>query len=126
MPAYISSFDVAIQPNVVAYASPLKVLEYLSIGRAIIAPDLPNIRELLRDRHNALLFDNSDPQHLKELLELVMRDTALRQRLELAAHRTISERGLTWRRNAERVEEIISDLFEPTAGLASSQGEDSR
>jgi glycosyltransferase involved in cell wall biosynthesis len=110
VPAYISSFDVAIQPNVVAYASPLKVLEYLSMGRAIIAPDLPNIREILRDRHNALLFDNSDPQHLKELLEAVMRDTALRQRLESAAHRTISEHGLTWRRNAERVGELMLQI----------------
>ena len=111
VPAYISSFDVAIQPNVVSYASPLKMIEYLAMARAIIAPDLPNIREILRDRHNALLFDNRDPQRLKDLIGMVMRDVELRQQLELAAHRTISELGLSWRRNAERTVELMLRLI---------------
>ncbi len=112
VPAYLSSFDVAIQPNVVSYASPLKMIEYLAMGRAIIAPDLPNIREILNDGENALLFDNSDTQSLRVLLETLMTDTELRERLESAARSTIPQRGLTWRRNAERVDELISELVQ--------------
>ena len=36
--AYLAAFDVALQPNVVAYASPLKLFEYLALGHAIVAP----------------------------------------------------------------------------------------
>ncbi len=45
-----------------SYASPLKLFEYLALGRAIVAPDQPNIREVLDDGVNALLFDPDDPR----------------------------------------------------------------
>jgi len=54
---YVSAFDVALQPEVVPYASPLKLFEYMTLGRAIVAPDRPNIREVLEHRKDALLFD---------------------------------------------------------------------
>ena len=110
VPAYLASFDVAIQPNVVSYASPLKLIEYLAMGRAIIAPDLPNIREILEDGRNALLFDNNDPQMLRACLETLLSDPEFRYRLESAARETIPQFGLTWRRNAERVEELMIEL----------------
>src|SRR6185312_2902765 len=60
VPALVGGFDIALQPLVVAYASPLKIFEYMAAGRAIIAPDQPNIREILRDGETALLFDPTD------------------------------------------------------------------
>ncbi len=38
VPDYIAAFDIALQPSVVPYASPLKLFEYLAMGRAIVAP----------------------------------------------------------------------------------------
>ena len=35
--AQIRRFDIALQPAAVPYASPLKVLEYMAAGRAIVA-----------------------------------------------------------------------------------------
>ena len=61
IPEMIASFDIALQPRVVAYASPLKLFEYMAAGKAIVAPDQPNIREVLTDGDTALLFDPSDP-----------------------------------------------------------------
>lgn len=110
VPRYVSTFDVAMQANVVPYASPLKVLEYLCMGKAIIAPDMPNIRELLEDDKNALLFDSEDVGKLAQLLRRVMSDAELRHRLEAAANQSIASQGLTWRRNAERVGELASVL----------------
>lgn len=112
VPRYVSTFDVAMQANVVPYASPLKVLEYLCMGKAIIAPDMPNIRELLEDDKNALLFDSDNVVQLAKLLLRVMSDTELRQRLESAAEQSIADQGLTWRRNAERVADLASVLAE--------------
>ncbi|MDB5373219.1 MAG: glycosyltransferase family 1 protein, partial [Belnapia sp.] len=39
IPGHVALFDVALQPAAVAYASPLKVFEYMAAGRAIVAPD---------------------------------------------------------------------------------------
>ncbi len=106
---YVAAFDVAIQAHVVEYASPLKVLEYLSMGRAIVAPESRNIRELLTDGHNALLFDSGDRDSLGGALTRLMTDGNLRASLEDTARRTIEERGLTWRANAERTTDLLED-----------------
>jgi glycosyltransferase involved in cell wall biosynthesis len=53
IPEYVAAFDIALQPAVVPYASPLKVFEYLALGKAIVAPRQPNIEEILTDRLNA-------------------------------------------------------------------------
>jgi glycosyltransferase involved in cell wall biosynthesis len=53
----IRRFDIALQPPAVAYASPLKIFECMACGLPIVAPDQPNIREILRDGESALLFD---------------------------------------------------------------------
>ena len=57
IPGLVAGFDIALQPRVVAYASPLKLFDYMAAGRAIVAPDQPNIREILPDGETALLFD---------------------------------------------------------------------
>lgn len=111
--SYIRAFDVALQPDVVAYASPLKLIEYLAAGLAIVAPDTPNIRELLEHERNGLLFARGDRDSLMRAVLTVSRDAALRERLGAAAGATIERRGLTWEANARRV---IAE-FERLGGL---------
>ena len=111
IPHYVSTFDVALQPAVVSYASPLKLFEYLALGRAIVAPDQPNIREVLDDGVNALLFPVDDPDGLTKAMERLSTDAALRERLARGALETIARRGLTWVRNAERVIALFDQLL---------------
>ena len=44
------------------FTSPLKLFEYMAAGRAIVASDLPAIREVLRDGENALLVTPGDAE----------------------------------------------------------------
>lgn len=100
---HVAAFDIALQPKAVAYASPLKLFDYMAAGKAIVAPDQPNIRELLSDGKSALLFD---PQHKTAMLDATLRlvrDAGLRRRLGATARRQIDERGFTWHENARRV-----------------------
>jgi glycosyltransferase involved in cell wall biosynthesis len=103
VPAQVAAFDIALQPAVTPYASPLKLFEYLALGKAIVAPRLPNIMEVLRDGHNALLFNAADDASFAQALSLLAADAALRARLATQARATIGEMGLTWRSNAQRV-----------------------
>lgn len=104
VPEYVAAFDVALQPAVVPYASPLKLFEYLVLGKAIIAPRQPNIEEVLVDGENALLFDPSASNGLEAALTCLLADQHLCCRIAAGASATIRQRGLTWMDNAQRVE----------------------
>ena len=56
IPGYIAAFDIALQPAVTPYASPLKLFEYLAMGKMVLAPDEENIREVIEDGVNGVLF----------------------------------------------------------------------
>src|SRR5439155_5190531 len=93
---HIAAFDIALQPAVVSYASPLKLFEYMALGRAIIAPRQGNIMEVLADDETALLFDPSSAAEFESQLMRLVDDDALRTRLGAAAAKEISLRGFTW------------------------------
>ncbi len=84
----------------------MKLFEYLQLGRAIVAPDTENIREIVTHEEDALLFDPTRDGALEETLERLCRDPALRVRLGGQARQTITRKSLTWDRNAERVAAI--------------------
>ncbi len=103
IPALVAGFDIALQPLVVSYASPLKIFEYMAAGRAIVAPDQPNIREILRDGETAVLFDPQASGAMWRAIQRLAGDPALRARLGEAARAEIARRDYTWRGNAVRV-----------------------
>jgi glycosyltransferase involved in cell wall biosynthesis len=110
VPAHVAAFDIALQPAVVRYASPLKLFEYLALGKAIVAPRLPNIEEVLADGRNALLFDPAQAGSLEAALSRLCADVALREHIARGAAATIAEQGLTWRANAQRVAALAAAL----------------
>lgn len=103
VPAAVAGFDIALQPKVVAYASPLKIFDYMAAGRAIVAPDQPNIREILRHEETALLFNPADPNALWQAVQRLAADPALRARLGAAARAELVRQDYTWAGNARRV-----------------------
>lgn len=107
---YVAVFDIALQPDVVAYASPLKLFEYMVLGKAIIAPDRANIREILTHRSDALLFNPNEEQAFTEQLRELCFDENLRQRLGLAAAQTLDGKKLYWQENAKRIGNLIGPL----------------
>ncbi len=104
--AYISAFDIALIPGVTEYASPLKLFEYLALGRAIVAPNMPNIREILTDGENAVLFDPNDKQAFAAAILRFSADQSLRSHIAGKAKATIIMQNLTWAHNAQRVIEL--------------------
>jgi glycosyltransferase involved in cell wall biosynthesis len=108
--AALAAFDVAVQPAVTSYACPMKILEYMAAGRAIVAPGSDNVRELLADGETALLCPGGTEPSAADLGEAVaalVRDPEQRRRLGEAARRRIFERGWFWEENARRVEELV-------------------
>ena len=108
--AFVSAFDVALQPAANPYASPLKLFEYMALGRAIVAPDQPNIREILTDSRDALLFTPGDSADFVDAIARLAADGTLRARIAAGAVETLEKRDLTWRSNAARVIDLLQTL----------------
>jgi glycosyltransferase involved in cell wall biosynthesis len=109
--AALASFDVAVQPAVTSYACPMKILEYMAAGRAIVAPGSDNVRELLTDGETAVLCPGGTEPSTEDLgaaVAALIRDPEKRRRLGEAARRRIFEQGWFWEENARRVEELVN------------------
>jgi glycosyltransferase involved in cell wall biosynthesis len=105
---HIAAMDVTIQPGATPYASPIKLFEYMAMGRAILAVAQPNIEEVLRDGENALLFPASDQPAFSKALARLIEDAGLRTRLGQAALETVRSRQLFWEANAKRVLDLVT------------------
>jgi glycosyltransferase involved in cell wall biosynthesis len=99
---HIDAFDIALQPHVTEYASPMKIFEYLALGKCVVGPDLPNIREILTHGEDALLFAPGDPADMARALEVLVGDPQRVQRMGRAARRTLETRRYYWIENARR------------------------
>ncbi len=109
MAAHVAAFDIALQPAVVEYASPLKLFEYMAQAKPVVAPASANIKEVLRAGEDGLLFENGG---FEQALAQAVEDSDLRARLGAAARATLIRRDFTWAGNARRVEAIAQNLLE--------------
>ena len=111
LPGLLQWMDVTVAPYPALdnfYFSPLKLYEYLAVGKAIVASDIGQIREAIDNGVTGLLVRPGDPVDLAEKLEQLYRDPELRQRLGQAAAQRA--KAYTWKSNAERVIAIVESL----------------
>jgi len=125
IPRLLRAVDVALQPDVTAYASPLKLFEYMAAGCAVIAPDRPNIREIVRHSETAHLIAPGSAEALEQAIVTLAGDSGLRSRLAKAAREEIERQDYTWDGNARRVESIAERL-RAGAGVQAGGGEAAR
>ena len=86
---------------------PMKTFPYMAAGRAILAPNSPDLRELLQDGENAALVPPDDPDAAVRRLRSLLDDPDTRERLGAAARADIEDH--TWPRRAERILHFIQD-----------------
>ena len=99
---HIDAFDVALQPHVTDYASPMKIFEYLALGKCVVGPDLENIREILTHGEDSLLFRPGDAADMARAIEVLVGDPARVQTMGRAARQKIEARRYYWVENARR------------------------
>lgn len=103
MPDYVAAMDIAVVPDErTGVASPMKLLEYMSMGRAVVAPRADNIRDLIDEDVDGLLFEPGDTHELATALRRLAEDTHLRAALGACARSKV-ERERNWRHIAQTV-----------------------
>ncbi|MCL4705782.1 glycosyltransferase family 4 protein [bacterium] len=107
IPQYIAAMDIAVQPAATEYACPMKIPEYMAMAKCIIAPDQPNIREILEHGVTAALFSPNDKNALRATLLQLIDNATIRKRLGCAAYQCLFERGMLWQYNAARAVHLV-------------------
>lgn len=103
IPDHLAAMDIALQPAVTDYASPLKIFEYLIAGLATIAPDQPNIREILTHMETGLLFNPENFEEAEQAIIDLSQNKKLRDRIGKAGQKLIKARKYTWDNNAVEI-----------------------
>jgi glycosyltransferase involved in cell wall biosynthesis len=121
VPARLAAADILVLPNPASAisthaTSPLKLFEYMAAGRAIVASDLPSIREVLTDERTALLVPPGDPAAMAVAIRRLASDAALGARLGAAARAEVAQ--YSWSRRAERLETLFRQVLDARTAMS--------
>ncbi|MDR4459459.1 MAG: glycosyltransferase family 4 protein [Nitrospirales bacterium] len=108
IPSHIAAMDIAVQPRAPRYACPMKVLEYMGMGKCIVAPFQPNICEVLEDKITGFLFLPEDKNNLRQVMLALINNKKLQDETGMRAVSTVQSRKLSWKGNAEKVILLVS------------------
>lgn len=129
--AYLSASDCLIIPPTAAplrqhgrTVLPMKTFSYLAAGRPIVAPDLPDLREILRHDENALLVPPDDVAAAAAAIRRAVSDRALAAQLGQAARRDAAH--YTWAARAARFSTFLHDIGGSAEGRAKAEMLDHR
>lgn len=112
IPSLLNRADVLVAPYPEVpgfYFSALKVFEYMAMGKAIIASDIGQIPDILSHEKSALLVPPGDGKALREALERLKQNSALRTTLGRNALAEARDRH-TWSDRARRISIILAGL----------------
>jgi glycosyltransferase involved in cell wall biosynthesis len=123
---YLFASDILIQPPskvplrwVGNTILPMKLFLYLAAARPIVAPDAPDVRELLTDDVNAVLLPVGEVGILAKAVRDLLSDPVRAERLAQAGWQIAQ--GLTWDARAEKIEAFLQRrlaLFSPSNATA--------
>jgi glycosyltransferase involved in cell wall biosynthesis len=114
VPEMLAAADIAVLPYPQLprelWFSPLKLYEYMAVGKAIVASDAGQISEMIEHDFSGLLVEPGDVAHLSEALIKLLKDPAERERLGCNARQRAVERH-SWRRYVERLVRVYDDVL---------------
>jgi len=90
----MGTFDVAVLPDTLDTGAPMKLTEYAAMGRPMVAPDRPNIRELFVAGQEITLVPPGEARALAEAISALAQDPAAARQMAAAARARVL--GCTW------------------------------
>ena len=102
VPRFVAAMDIAVLLNSNSYGSPMKIFEYWAMGKAVVAPSVQPVLEVLQEGRTGLLIEPGNVEQMAARIVQLARDAGLRQRLGRAG-RDYVVANHTWRDNAEQI-----------------------
>jgi glycosyltransferase involved in cell wall biosynthesis len=106
--SYIDEMDICVMPNSNWYGSPIKIFEYALRGKAVIAPDVSPVREVMEGELDGLIVQPNVQSLCESILKLV-RNPEMRDKLGMSFRKKVLE-SYTWKENTLRINQVIGSL----------------
>jgi PEP-CTERM/exosortase A-associated glycosyltransferase len=111
---YYALIDVLAYPRnrirLTDLVTPLKPLESMAMGKALVASDIGGHRELIRHGFNGLLFPPGDVSYLAQALETLLNDEKKRKKMETQGAAWVRKER-TWARTTAPYSDIYSSVL---------------
>lgn len=115
VPDAISAMDVGVMPASNVFGSPMKVFEYMAMGKPALGPRLGPLEEAITHGKEGFLFEPGSVDGLTECLRALLEDPDLRREMGRAARNRVVTRHL-WVHNAEAVVALLPGADRVPAG----------
>lgn len=92
MPAVMSAIDILVVASVGEEGCPMAILEAMSCGRPVVAPDIEGVREVVVRGRTGLLFRPGLASDLSEKLSFLLREGGLMEEMGKAGRKVVEER----------------------------------
>lgn len=116
IPGLINAADIAVVPVPAMkqdlWLSPMKLYEYMSSGKPVIATSTGQIREVIRDGENGFLVPAADASELAAAVDRLISDPALRLRLGNQARQDAISRH-SWEMYIQQLEQVFGEIHRP-------------
>lgn len=108
IPEAIAAMDFGIIPDSNDYGSPMKLFEFMAMGKGMIVPDFDPIKEVVIDNQNSWLFEKRNKAKCISRFFEVARDKQLINRVGANAIKYIAN-SRQWRHNVEEIIKLASN-----------------
>ena len=110
IPSYLALADVVVVPSIVE-ASSISVLEAMAMKKAIVASDIPGIREITDQGKNCILVPPRNPDALADgVIKLLDSDKLAGDLAKSSYEKVIKE--FSWEKKAKETEALYMKAFE--------------
>ncbi|MBA6265136.1 glycosyltransferase family 4 protein [Colwellia sp. Bg11-12] len=104
--SYLSAMDFGILPDSNDYGSPMKLFEFMAMGKGMVAPDFSPIAEVVTDNETSWLFPAGDKEACIEKVLTIANDKNAHIQVGLNA-RAYIEKERQWKHNAEQLLSLL-------------------
>lgn len=114
---WLSHAELSVAPlretdrNLTQGCSPLKILESMAAGIAVVASDLPCVREIVTDGEHGFLVRPDRPQELARSIRVLLEYPEQRREIGRKGKKHV-ERSFTWGMTTERLATLYRTLLE--------------
>ncbi len=118
VPAHLSLMDIVISPyreDYLFYGSSMKLLEYMAASKPTLFPALGQIKEVVADGYNGMLYEPGDQETMQRKLQELISRPELRRQLGQNARQTI-DRNWTWEIQTARIAKVLQEAREEYLG----------
>lgn len=109
IPGYIARMDITVLPDSNSYGSPMKIFEYMAMGKAIVAPRVAPVQEIMEDGTTGFVIPPGDAEAMIERILFLATDESLRKKLGSAARDYVLA-SHTWEANAKVIVHLADKL----------------